>query len=85
MRGSNSWATSRTYEKDINGVRHGVIEMRYAIYPQHSGLLLIAPQTFSATLVDTQPSQDATAQGAETGKLMRVSSAEIALTVKPNR
>ncbi|MGS0545509.1 BatD family protein [Pseudomonas sp. Y5-11] len=73
----------RTYEKDIKGVRHGVIEMRYAIYPQHSGLLLIAPQTFSATLVDTQPSQDATAQGPKPGKLLRVNSAEIALTVKP--
>jgi len=74
---------TRTYEKDINGVRHGVIEMRYAIYPQHSGLLLIAPQTFSATLVDTQPAQDATAQGPKPGKLLRVNSAETALTVKP--
>ncbi|GGK37322.1 Oxygen tolerance [Pseudomonas koreensis] len=74
---------TRTYEKDINGVRHGVIEMRYAIYPQHSGLLTIAPQTFSATLVDTQPSQDATAQGPKPGKLLHVNSAEIPLTVKP--
>ncbi|WP_460128274.1 BatD family protein [Pseudomonas sp. H1_D05] len=74
---------TRTYEKDLNGVRHGVIEMRYAIYPQHSGLLTIAPQTFSATLVDTQPSQDANAQGPKPGKLMRVSSAEIPLIVKP--
>ena len=73
----------RTYEKDINGVRHGVIEMRYAIYPQHSGLLSIAPQTFSATLVDTQPAQDATAQGPKPGKLMRVSSSATSLTVKP--
>lgn len=74
---------TRTYEKDINGVRHGVIEMRYAIYPQHSGLLTIAPQTFSATLVETQPAQDSTAQGPKPGKLMRVSSAQIPLTVKP--
>ena len=74
---------SRTYEKDINGIRHGVIEMRYAIYPQHSGLLTIAPQTFSATLVETQPAQDSTAQGPKPGKLMRVSSAQIPLTVKP--
>ncbi|MBX9409566.1 BatD family protein [Pseudomonas baetica] len=74
---------TRTYEKDINGVRHGVIEMRYAIYPQHSGLLSIAPQTFSATLVDTQPTQDSSAQGPKPGKLLRVSSAEIPLTVKP--
>jgi len=74
---------TRTYEKDINGVRHGVIEMRYAIYPQHSGLLTIAPQTFSATLVDPQPSPDVNAQGPKPGKLMRVSSADIPLTVKP--
>ncbi|VVO51150.1 BatD family protein [Pseudomonas fluorescens] len=74
---------TRTYEKDINGVRHGVIEMRYAIYPQHSGLLTIAPQTFSATLVETQPTQDSTAQGPKPGKLMRVNSAQIPLTVKP--
>jgi hypothetical protein len=74
---------TRTYEKDLNGVRHGVIEMRYAIYPQHSGLLTITPQTFSATLVDTQPAQDNNAQGPKPGKLMRVSSSAIPLTVKP--
>jgi hypothetical protein len=73
---------SRTYEKVINGLRHGVIEMRYAIYPQLSGVLTIPAQMFSATLVDAQPSQEATPQGPKPGKLMRVSSAEIPLTVK---
>lgn len=73
---------SRTYEKDINGVRHGVIEMRYAIYPQHSGELIIPPQIFNAALVDTQPVQEATSQAPKSGKLMRVSSSEILLTVK---
>jgi len=73
---------SRTYEKVINGLRHGVIEMRYAIFPQHSGVLTIPTQVFSATLVDTQPAQDASAQGPKSGKLLRVSSAEIPLTVK---
>lgn len=73
---------SRTYEKVINGLRHGVIEMRYAIYPQHSGVLNIPAQVFSATLVDVQPATDATAQGPKPGKLMRVSSAQIPLTVK---
>ena len=73
---------SRTYEKAINGLRHGVIEMRYAIYPQHSGVLTIPAQMFSATPVDTQPSQDATPQGPKPGKLIRVSSSEIPLTVK---
>ncbi|MGE8150393.1 BatD family protein [Pseudomonas vancouverensis] len=72
---------SRTYEKDIDGLRHGVIEMRYAIYPQHSGELIIPAQVFNAALVDAQPTQD-TSPGAKSGKLMRVSSAELLLTVK---
>ncbi len=73
---------SRTYEKVINGLRHGVIELRYAIYPQHSGELKIPPQMFSATLVDAQPTQEPTPSGPKQGKLMRVASAEIPLTVK---
>ncbi|WP_160108036.1 BatD family protein [Pseudomonas izuensis] len=73
---------SRTYEKDINGVRHGVIEMRYAIYPQHSGELIIPGQIFNAALVDAQPTQDAASPNPKSGKLMRVSSSEILLTVK---
>jgi hypothetical protein len=73
---------SRTYEKDINGVRHGVIEMRYAIYPQHSGELIIPGQIFNAALVDAQPAQDTTTQSPKSGKLMRISSSEILLTVK---
>jgi len=73
---------SRTYEKDIDGLRHGVIEMRYAIYPQHSGELIIPPQVFNAALVDAQPATDTASQAPKAGKLMRISSAEILLTVK---
>ncbi|MEE4747740.1 BatD family protein [Pseudomonas alliivorans] len=77
---------SRTYEKLINSVRHGVIEMRYALYPQHSGVLTIPPQVFSATQVQPQAStaqnQDANPFGPQPGKVMRVSSAEIPLSVK---
>jgi len=73
---------SRTYEKLINGVRHGVIEKRYAIFPQHSGVLSIPAQVFSATLVEARPAQDAAIQGTKPGKLMRVSSADMALRVK---
>ena len=43
---------ARTYEKEINGIRHGVIQVRYAIFPQKSGTLEIPAQAFSATLVD---------------------------------
>jgi len=71
---------SRTYEKLINGVRHGVIEMRYAIYPQRSGPLDIPALEFSATAVDTRTDGDT---GARAGKLTRVTSAQITLDVLP--
>lgn len=77
---------SRTYEKLINGVRHGVIEMRYAIYPQQSGVLMIPAQVFTATLVQTpaeNPQQNANPFGPQPGKLVRVNSAQMPLTVKP--
>ena len=77
---------ARTYEKLINGVRHGAIETRYAIYPQQSGVLTIPSQVFSATLV--QPPAEAQGQeanpfGPQPGKSVRVKSAEVPLTVKP--
>ncbi|GFM82572.1 hypothetical protein PSCICN_32640 [Pseudomonas cichorii] len=75
---------SRTYEKLINGVRHGVIETRYAIYPQQSGTLQVPALVFSATLVQTgAQNQEASPFGPQPGKLMRVSSARIPLNVKP--
>ncbi|MPQ82566.1 protein BatD [Pseudomonas sp. MAFF 730085] len=74
---------SRTYEKVINSIRHGVIETRYAIYPQHSGALLIPAQTFSATLVEARPAQENALQGTKPGKLIHVSSAQLPLEVKP--
>ncbi|SDU93018.1 BatD family protein [Pseudomonas mucidolens] len=73
---------ARTYEKVINGVRHGVIEMRYGIYPQHSGQLLIPAQVFTATMVEPRTAEDAAPQGPKPGKLLHVSSTAIALTVK---
>ncbi len=72
----------RTYEKDINGVRHGVIELRYAIFPQESGELLIPAQTFTATAVDRSSSTAYNPFGPRPGKVVRVKSPEIPLTVK---
>lgn len=74
---------SRTYEKLINGVRHGVIELRYGIYPQKSGELVIPAQTFSATLVDSQQATAPAPLGPKPGKLVHVTSTDIPLTVKP--
>lgn len=69
------------YERVIGGVRHGVIEARYAIYPQQSGLLEIPAQLFSATiLVPRDPSEEFSAR---TGQLMQVRSPSIELNVQP--
>ncbi len=72
----------RTYEKDINGIRHGVIELRYAIFPQQSGQLTIPAQVFSATLVDRSRSDAYQPFGPRPGRVTRVKSPEIPLSVK---
>jgi hypothetical protein len=72
----------RTYEKEINGVRHGVIELRYAIFPQQSGELTIPAQVFSATVVDRSNSSDYLPFGPRTGKVTQVRSPQIPLRVK---
>lgn len=72
----------RTFEQDIGGVRHGVIELRYAIFAQKSGQLIIPGQVFSATLVDRSNRNDYLPFGPRPGKVTRVKSPEIPLTVK---
>lgn len=69
----------RTYEKDINGIRHGVIEIRYALFPQKSGALTIPAQLFSATTV----AGNGDYYGSRFGKSTQVKSPEIPLQVKP--
>ncbi|WP_181298749.1 BatD family protein [Pseudomonas sp. Q2-TVG4-2] len=69
----------RTYEKDINGIRHGVIEIRYALFPQQSGALTIPAQLFSATTVAATGDY----YGSRFGKSTQVKSPEIPLHVKP--
>ncbi|MCO7516038.1 BatD family protein [Pseudomonas guariconensis] len=71
---------SRTYEKEIDGVRHGVIETRYAIYPQHSGSLEVPPLTFTATAAD---GGEPTAGMPRVGRQVQVSSLPLHLTVRP--
>lgn len=70
----------RTYEKDINGIRHGVIEIRYALFPQKSGTLTIPAQLFSAT---TATPSNGDYYGSRFGKSMQVKSPTIPLQVKP--
>lgn len=69
----------RTYERTLNGVRHGVIEVRYAIFPQRSGELLIPPQVFSATTAAV----GGPAYGLQPGRQTQVKSPLIPLQVRP--
>lgn len=71
----------RTFEQHINGVRHGVIEIDYAIFPQQSGLIEIPAQTFSATLAGHDP-HSLTPFKASPGQRIQVKSARIPLSVK---
>lgn len=68
----------RTYEKLIDGVRHGVIETRYAIYPQRSGEMIIPAVMFTAT-----PVQFDAAGAPHPGALTHVASAQMPLSVRP--
>jgi len=72
----------RTYEKNINGVRHGVIEVRYALFPQKSGELTVPSQLFSATTV-AAASDGHSLFGARPGRATQVKSPSIPLTVRP--
>src|SRR5690606_21934349 len=70
----------RHFEQTVNGVRHGVIEMRYAIFPQQSGELDIPSQLFSATGLEPTSS---TRLSSRTGKLVQVRPPSIRLQVRP--
>ena len=70
----------RNYEQTVNGLRHGVIEIRYAIFPLHSGELDIPSQLFSATAL--QPDSNGRS-GSRGGRLIQVRSPSILLQVRP--
>lgn len=71
----------RSFEQHINGVRHGVIEISYAIFPQQSGAIEIPTQTFSATLAGHDP-HSLTPFSAQPGQRIEVKSAGIPVQVK---
>ncbi|MCJ8167850.1 BatD family protein [Atopomonas sediminilitoris] len=72
----------RTYETTINGIRHGVIEVRYALFPLESGKLTIPAQAFTATMVDREQ-QSFLGFGSRPGKRVQVRSPKIPLSVLP--
>lgn len=77
-----SLGEAKTYEKLLNGIRHGVIELRYAIYPQQSGELSIPGQVFTATLAERAGSQNFNPFGPRQGRVTRIRSPQLNLQVK---
>ncbi len=70
------------YQKLINGVRYSVSELRFAVYPQHSGTL-----TFKPVLFEGRVSKGRTSslfdQFMQTGTLKRVRSKSVSVKIKP--
>ncbi|MEH6565353.1 MAG: BatD family protein [Halopseudomonas sp.] len=71
----------RNYERTINGVLHGVIEVRYAIFPQQSGELDIPSQLFSATV--QLPRNPADPASPHSARMVQLRSPSLQLQVRP--
>ncbi len=69
------------YQTTRNGIRHEVIERRYAIFPQKSGLLKINPVTFEGRINATQP-RSIFDQFRMSGQLKRLRSKTVEASVK---
>jgi len=69
------------YQSTRQGIRYEVIERRYAIFPQKSGILKIKPITFEGRINATQP-RSIFDQFRMSGQLKRLRSKTIDITVK---
>lgn len=72
----------RTYEVMLDGIRHGVIEIRYALFPQRSGELRIPALLFSATAL-AGGEDGAQPFGPRSGRAVQVRSPALTLQVRP--
>ncbi|NNL06226.1 MAG: protein BatD [Gammaproteobacteria bacterium] len=70
------------YQKMINGMTYSVSELRFAVYPQHSGTLKFKPILFEGRLPRGR-SNSLFDQFMQTGELKRLRSKTISVNVKP--
>ena len=70
------------YQKLINGVRYSVSELRFAVYPQHSGTLTFKPVLFEGR-VSKGRTNSLFDQFMKSGTLKRVRSKGISIKIKP--
>ncbi len=71
------------YQKLINGMPYTVNELRFAVYPQHSGKLTFKPIVFEGRVPSGRRSSSLFDQFMQSGTLKRVRSKSISVTVKP--
>ena len=73
---------TRKYETIVDGKRYGVFELKYAIYPQKTGLLTIPEQVFNGTMAE-RSDPFGSMFSMPSGKPVVARSAEIILNVQP--
>ena len=72
-----------TYRTQINGVEYGVLERKYAIFPQQSGLFTIAPLTLTTEVVSGQRSRFNGFFNRQIAETRRISSKALTFNVLP--
>lgn len=72
-----------TYRTQINGVEYGVLERKYAIFPQQSGLFTIAPLTLTTEVVSGRQPRFNGFFSRQLTETRRISSKAITLDVQP--
>lgn len=73
---------AKTYEAFRGGMRFAVRELRFAVYPQHSGELTFSPFIFEGR-VNKNNSQSIFDQFMNTGSLKRLRSKSVSVNIKP--
>lgn len=72
-----------SYKTQINGVEYGVLERKYAIFPQQSGVMTVAPLTLTAEVVTRQRPSFNGFFNRQVTETRRVSSKAVTLNVQP--
>lgn len=72
-----------TYRTQINGVEYGVLERKYAIFPQQSGLFTIAPLTLTTEVVSGRQPRFNGFFSRQLTETRRISSKATTLNVQP--
>ena len=71
------------YQKMIDGITYSVNEIRFAVYPQHSGTLTFKPVLLEGRVTSARRSSSLFDQFMQSGTLKRLRSKSVSVTIKP--